>query len=242
MLYIIYGTDFKKREKARQRIVQDLKKQKINFEDLLSVPKINKDNYTLLPSYFGSASLFGEKILINLEDLLTKEESREFFYDNLKDIIKSENIFIADEPFALPASFQKLSRDLEKQNLSENIFDAREEKKDKDIEPFYLCELVEKRDKKRAWQEFQKIYLEWGDTEAQALHGALWWKWKNMLSASIDGNKFNYFKIWRLTDKEIRYSKEELEKFGYELSLMAMRANNGEINLMRAIEKFILSI
>ena len=242
MLYIICGTDFKKRENAREKISQDLKKQKINFDDLLSVPKISKENYTLLPNYFGSASLFGEKILINIEDLLTKEETREYFYDHLEDFIKSENIFIADEPFILGPSYQKLYRDLEKKNLTQNLFDAKEEKTDKDIEPFYLCELIEKRNKKLAWQEWEKIYLEWGDTEAQAIHGAIWWKWKNMWSASIEGNKFNYFKIWRLSDKEIRYSKEELENFGFELSLMAMKANNGELNLMRAIEKFILSI
>ena len=242
MLYIICGTDFKKRENARSKIEQDLKKQKINLADLLSVPKINKENYTLLQNYFGSVSLFGEKILINIEDLFVREESREYFYDNFEDFIKSENVFILDEPFISGPSFQKLYRDMEKKDLLKNIFDAKEEKIEKDIEPFYLCELIEKRNKKLAWQEWEKIYLEWGDSEAQALHGAIWWKWKNIWSASIDGNKFNYFKIWRLSDREIRYSKEELEKFGFELSLMAMRANNGETNLMREIEKFILSI
>ncbi|MEI6352843.1 MAG: hypothetical protein WCO35_02825 [Candidatus Nomurabacteria bacterium] len=242
MLYIICGTDFKKRENAREKILQDLKKQNINFETLLSVSKINKENYTLLPNYFGSVSLFGEKILINIDDILSKEESREYFYEHIKDFIKSENIFIADEPFILSPTFQKLYRDLGKENLSKNLFDAKDDNKDKDIEPFYFCELIEKRDKRKAWEEFQKIYLEWEDSEAQALHGALWWKWKNMMSASVEGNKFNYARIWRLTDKEIHYSKEELEKFGFQISLMAMRANNGELNLMRSIERFILSI
>ena len=61
-------------------------------------------------------------------------------------------------------------------------------------------------------------------------------------SAQVDGNKNNYFRIYRLKEREIKYTKKELEKFGLELSLMATKANNGEINLMRAIEKFILEI
>ena len=73
-----------------------------------------------------------------------------------------------------------------------------------------------------------------------AIHGALWWKWKNIWNAYLD-DKRNYFK-YRLASREIKYKKEELEDFGKEISFMAMRANNGEGNLMREIEKFILKI
>lgn len=49
-------------------------------------------------------------------------------------------------------------------------------------------------------------------------------------------------------DRNLGFSRKKyyffgaLSFFGFELSLMAMKANNGEINLMRSIEKFILSI
>lgn len=242
MLYIIYGTNFKKREDARENIRKTLKIKGVNFDDLLAVPKVLSENYTLLPNYFGGASLFGERVLINIENLLTKEESREYIYKNLKEMIESDNVFIMDEPFALPASFQKLERELAKFELSNNIFNASEVKESKDVDPFYLCELVEKRDRKGAWQEFKKMYLEWGDAEAQAIHGALWWKWKMMWSAYIDGDRSNYFKLYRLTTKDIKYSKKELENHGKDIAFMAMKANNGEANLMRSIERFILKI
>jgi len=242
MFFVIYGTNFKKRRSAKDKIDSILRNSKINPNSLLSPAKISKENYLLLESYIDAASLFGERIKIEIEDLLTKEETREFIYKNLSKMVESENIFILDEPFALPASFQKISRDLEKLGYVDNAFDVSEEKIDKDIEPFYLCELIEKRDKKKAWQEWQKIYLEWGDDEAQALHGAIWWKWKMIWSAYLDGDTRNYFKLYRLSDRQINYNKEEIEERGKELSLMAMKANNGEEDLMRSIEKFILNI
>lgn len=242
MLYFIHGTDFKKRERARKEIKNSLKEKGIKFETLLKVENISKENISLIPNYFGSSSLFGEKLLIQIEDLLGREDTREFLYENLKNILESENIFILDEAFAPAPSVLKVEKILEKEKLSKNIFNCKEEKVEKDIEPFYLCDLIEKRDKKGAWREFQKIYSEWGDDEAQALHGAIWWKWKMIWSAYLDGNKNNYSRIYRLKEREIKYTKEELEKFGLELSTMAMKANNGEINLMRAIEKFILEI
>lgn len=242
MLYFIFGTNYNKREFAKKAIDSSLKEKKINIEKLLKTESISKENISILPNYLGSGSLFGEKLFIKLEDLLTKEESREFLYENLDLIIKSDNIFILDEPFALSASILKIQKILEKEKQSKNIFDCKEDVKQKDIEPFYLCDLIEKRDKREAWKEFQNIYLEWSDEEAQALHGAIWWKWKMIWSAYLDGNKNNYFKFYRLKEKEIRYTKEEIEGFGFDLSLMAMKANNGEINLMREIEKFILKL
>ncbi len=242
MLYFIHGADFKKRDKARKEIKDYLNRSGIKLESLLKVESISKENISLLPNYFGSGSLFGEKLLIQIEDVLTREDGREFLYENIQDIIKSENVFILDEAFAPAPSVLKVEKILEKEKFFKNIFNCKEEKVERDIDLFHLCDLIEKRDKKGAWREFQKIYLEWGDEEAQALHGAIWWKWKMLWSAEIDGNKNNYFRFYRLKEREIKYTKEELEKFGYELSIMAMKANNGEINLMRSIEKFILEI
>ncbi|MBP9765670.1 MAG: hypothetical protein KBD12_00355 [Candidatus Pacebacteria bacterium] len=242
MLYFIFGTNVKKREFAKKEIKFLLKEEQIDFDTLLKVENISLENISILPSYFESVSLFGEKILIQLDDLLFKEESREFLYKNIKSILESDNVFILNEAFALPPSVLKIEKILEKENLLKNIFNCKEDILKKDIEPFYFCDLIEKRDKKGAWKEFQNIYLEWEDAEAQALHGAVWWKWKMIWSAYLDGDKNNYYRFYKLKEKDIKYTKEEIEKFGFELSLMAMKANSGEINLMRSIEKFILEL
>lgn len=242
MLYFIFGTEVKKRDTARKEIKNSLNSVGIKFDSLLKVEKISKENISLIQNYLGGGSLFGDKILIQIEGLLEREDTREFLYDNIKSIIESENVFVLDEAFAPAPSILKVEKILEKEKLSKNIFNCKDENPVKDIEPFYLCDLIEKRDKKGAWREFQNIYLEWGDDEAQALHGAIWWKLKMIWSAYLDGNKNNYFRMYRLKEREIKYTKEEIERFGEELSLMAMRSNNGEINLMRSIEKFILEI
>lgn len=242
MFYFISGTDYKKREKAKADIKKLLEKKGVDFDTLLEVPKITNENYTLLPNYFGGASLFGEKVLVNIENLLSKEDTREYIYKNLENMVESANIFLLDEPFASTPSAQKISRDLEKLGVKNATYDAREESSMRDVEPFYLCDLIEKRDKKSAWQEWKKLYSEWGDSEAMAIHGALWWKWKNIWSASIDGDRAKYFSVYRLKSRDIKYTSEELEKFAKEISLMAMRATNGEVDLMRAIENFILKI
>ena len=249
MLYIIHGTNFQKLNLAKEKIKKNLLTKKIIFQDLLLSSEINLNNLSSFESNFQNNSLFGEKILIKVRDILSKEEGREYFYKNLENIFNSQNIFLIEEPFALQISIDKIKRDLEKilsksgkeEKLENLIFDCVEEIKIKDIEPFYLCELIEKRDKKNAWIEWKKIYQEWENKEEQALHGAIWWKWRNIWMAMIDGDKNNYFRFYKLKEREIKYSLQELEKFGKDLSLMSMRSNNGEINLMKEIEKFILS-
>jgi hypothetical protein len=242
MLYFIHGTDFKKRELSKKEIKSSLKEKLINYNSLLKVEEISKENLFLIKNYFKSNSLFGEKLLIQIEDILSREDTREFLYENIKNMIDSENIFILNESLAPAPSILKIENILKKEKFSKNIFNCKEEKVKKDIEPFYLCDLIEKRDKRGAWREFQKIYLEWEDEEAQALHGAIWWKWKMIWSAYLDSNKSNHFRVYKLREKEIKYTKQELEKFGSKLSTMAMKANNGEVNLMRSLEKFILEI
>ena len=80
MFFIIAGTNLKKREKAKENIQAFLKKKNIEMDTLLEVSKITKDNFNLLPSYFESSSLFGEKVLVNIEDIFVKEEARDLVY------------------------------------------------------------------------------------------------------------------------------------------------------------------
>ncbi len=242
MLYVITGTNLIKREKAKKTIKDTLFKKGIKIDSLLEVSKITSENYTLLPNYFGGSSLFGEKVLVNIEGLLTKEETRVFIYNNLENLEKSDNVFILDDPFALAATFSKIERDLKNLNIENVCFNCKDETKERDINPFPLCDFIELRNKKSAWEEWKKIYLEWENKEAPALHGALWWKWKMMWSAYIDGDKNKFYSHYKLKDRKINYSKKELEDFGREIAFMATSSHSKSQNLMRNIEKFILKI
>jgi len=223
MLYLIHGTDNKKRILARKKILAKV------GQNFFSPVEIQKENLHLLENYLQAQSLFSglsdEKILINIFDVLTKEDSRKFIYENLEKLMQSQNIFILDEPWALKTSIDKVTKVVGR----ENVFDGSAVTVVKDIEPFRFCDLMEARDKKNAWLEWKKIYEEWGNQEEQALHGALWWKWKMLWQNFLNGRKVNY-------------SKTEIEQFGKEIAFMSIQSNNGEIDLMREIERLILKI
>lgn len=231
MLFLIYGTNYKLRAEAKKQIQKSLLAKGVAVDKLLAMPLIEYNNYKLLETYLKGNSLFGEKILINSEDLLSKAESRGFIYENLESLVESENIFILDEPFANVASYKKVTKDLEKLKVIGHTYDASEKIIKDDIEPFRFCELFVARNKKAAWQEWKKLYLKWQDTEAMALHGALWWKWKTTWS-----NQLAY------SNNYAKFTISEFESFGQEIAYLAMRANAGEINLMRGIEKLIFKL
>ena len=239
MLYLIYGTNLTKRNLAKKNLEESLTKKNIKLANLLETAKITTENYQELENYFQKLSLFGEKLLIKIENILEKKDSREYFYQNLERLIKSENIFLLDEMSVSKIIMQKVIRDFQKIGSKEEgeIFEATEVISKKDIEPFTFCNLVEAREKKLAWEEWHKVYLEWGDSEAMALHGALWWKWKTLWQASLDPQNIYKYRV-----NHQKYTLEELEKYGENIAFMAMRATSGEVNLMREIEKMVLSL
>lgn len=243
MLYFIYGTNIKKRKNIREMIFKKIKK---DFNTFLFAKKIDKTNFEELKNYILEQSIFGEKLLIEIEDLLTLESTREYLYKNIKNLIESENIFILDEPFAANASIQKVINEIDKnkktsQSQFSESFDAIEIKIKEDLEPSKFCDFIEMRDKKNAFIEWKKIYNKWGNDEEQFLHGALWFRWKNIWQAKLN-NKTSTYDFFSKSSRPIKYNLEELERFGKEISLLSMKSNNGEIDLMKEIKKFLLKM
>ncbi len=158
MLYVIYGTNLKKRVLAKEEIKKSLKSENLDFNSLLKTTDLDKNNYKLILSYLKSESLFGERILIKIYNLLDFEEGREFIYNNLEELINSKNVFILDESLAKLVSFQKIRKDLEKLKVFNHTFDASEKLDKEDIDPFPLCNYLEIRNKKLAWMEWKRIY------------------------------------------------------------------------------------
>lgn len=150
MLFVIYGTNLAKRNIAKNKIKESLKKIGIDFQQLLKVPEIDKYNYKLILTYLNNNSLFGEKILINIYNILDLAEARDYIYENLESIVESQNIFIIDESLAKVATFQKLERDLNKLKVIDHTYDASEKIIKEDIDPFPLCNYLELRNKKAA--------------------------------------------------------------------------------------------
>jgi hypothetical protein len=209
MIYAIVGTDTNKREKA--------------YESLTKVGVVSSHIYSeqiaTLEPLIEASSLFGEKIVANLIQVMDVASSRDEVIRLLPAMKESSNIFIIDEPFADANRVKRLEK------YAEKVFDAREEKK-KDVDVFTLCNLFAKRDKKGAWIEWMRIR----DLDSpEAIHGALWWKFTT---------------IWQDTraGRPTKFTLEDCENIGGKLMRASIEAHRGEKDLKVVLEEVILGL
>jgi DNA polymerase III delta subunit len=207
MIYSVIGTKYEVRQKAFNVI-------KKHGEPT----HIIRDASESIDSLIDAQSLFGETIIVWLEQLGNNKEGRDMLKELLSRMKESRTIFVIDEPF-VETHFAKT---LEK--YSEGFWDGREEK-EKGKDPFALTDAIAKRDKKTAWTSYMAIR----DLDGEPVQGALWWKVKTMLEAVKQGRK-------------TAYSEEELTSMLTHLMHMSHRAHKGEVDLKEEIEKLVLSI
>lgn len=190
MIYVIVGTDTKKREKAYEAVA--------SFGDATS--HIYSEQIAALEPLLSATSLFGNKIIVNLIQTMDVASSRDEVVRLLPDMKESSNIFIIDEPFADANRVTRLTK------YAEKVYDAREEKKN-DVDVFTLCNLFARRDKKEVWIEWMKKR----DLDSpEAFHGALWWKFQNVWSDTRAGkpSKFTLEECEEIGGKLIRASMD----------------------------------
>lgn len=209
MIYTLVGTEGKKREKALAEIAK------------LGVPNahIYGEQISALQPLIEAGSLFGDKVVAHLVQVLEKAETREHVYDLLPAMKESQNIFFIDEPFADANRMKKLEK------FSEKLFDAREEKA-RPATPFALSDAFARRDKKSVWVEWMKLR----DVETpEAIQGALWWRFQTVWSDVKSG----------LPGK---YTLLECEDLGRKIMRSSIDAHRGEKDLKVELETILLSI
>lgn len=172
-----------------------------------------------LESHIDATSLFGETIIISCVQLGDTAPSKEKLLSLLLQMEKSKNIFIIDEPFADVHLGNKLSK------VSVTFFNAKEEKI-KDTSVFALCDSFARRDKKQAWVDFMNLRSK---GEGEAIQGALWWKFQSVWQGVKDG-------------KKSAYTLPECERIGRDIVRSSILAHRGELDLMKELERIILSI
>jgi len=209
MIYSIVGTDLKGREKA--------------FKEIAKLGNITEEvhsesAYRLL-SLVESKSIFGEKIIVSINQTLENSSSKEIVSELFSEMKKSENIFIMDEPFIDANRLKTLVK------FSEKVFDERVEKKET-IGVFIIANLLEKRDKKGLWKEWFEMK---DKEEGESLQGILWWKWASIWRDTVSG-------------KKTAYSIKECEDIGKKILLSSILSHRGEADIKIELEKVILSI
>lgn len=209
MIYTLVGTDTKKREKALAGIAT------------LGHPSahIYSEQISALEPLISAGSLFGDPVVVHLVQTLEKAEAREYVYGLLPSMKESQNVFVLDEPFADANRIKKIEK------VSEKFFDAREEKKE-EMSPFTLCNAFAKRDKKSAWVEWMRLR---DKTEAEAVQGALWWKFQTIWSDTKSG-------------RPTKFTLQECERIGKEILTSSILAHRGEMDLKVELERIVLSL
>lgn len=209
MIYSIVGTDVIRREKA--------------YQELENVGAISTHIYNEqvggLEAYIEASSLFGEKVVVNVLQVMDDAKARDILIELLPQMKDSVNVFIIDEPFADANRVTRLTK------YSVKVFDARLPK-EKDVDVFTLCTLFAKRDKKALWVEWMRVR----DLDSpEAIQGALWWKFGTIWSDVRNG-------------RPAKFTLTECEEFGGRLVRAPILAHRGEADLKVELEKILLSV
>jgi hypothetical protein len=209
MIYSIVGTHYGLREKGNKEI-------KSLGE---ASHHIYSEQVSELEALVNATSLFGDVIVVFCIQLGESATSKEELKRLLEPMSTSATIFVIDEPFADVHLVNRL------QKVSKKLFDAREEKI-KDVSVFALCDSFVARDKKQAWVDFMRIKK--GDN-AEAIQGALWWKFQTEWGKVKDGRKS-------------LFTKDDCERIGGALVRSSILAHRGQKDLMLELERIILTL
>lgn len=209
MIYALVGTDTRAREKELE-----------NYRKLGNISAyIYSEHIASLEGYVDASSLFGEKVIVYLNQIMDLAAGKEELQRLLPRMKESSNIFIIDEPFADANKVKVL------QKFSDNFTDARLPK-ESDVDVFTLCNLFVRRDKKGVWEEWMKVR----DLDSpEAFQGALWWKFSTLWKDARSG-------------RATKFSESEFEKIGGKLLRSVILAHSGKTDLKSEIEKVLLMV
>lgn len=212
MIYLFSGDDSKKKYTAYDRFLESLPKSIETFS-------IIKNNFDVIQieSFFSGDGLFFNKCAILLDNVLEKEDIKDFVLEKLEFMEKSSNLFVF-----LDGRLEKdILDEFKKARAELNIFELPKEKLEK-FDNFLLANAFGQRDKLNLWIYFRQA-MDKG-VGMEELVGVLFWKVKDMLL------KKNFYK----------FSEQELKDFGAKLSYLLPEARKRGIDDKSAFEQFLL--
>lgn len=238
MLYLLYGSDTDKARAKARELLETLQKKKPDAAVFRIEPE--KWGEVHLEEFIGGQGLFEKKLLIFADRLFENEEAEAAIEKNLKEVAKSDNIFIFLE--------QKVAKPLllEITEVAEKVqaFESKEAKKKPDFNVFSLTDAFGRRDKKKLWVLYQRALQT--DAVPEEIHGILFWQVKSMLLAS--GAKAATeagvapFVFTKAKSFLKNYSVAELQNLSSVLVRMYHDAHRGVHDFEVALERFVLTL
>jgi DNA polymerase III delta subunit len=218
MIYLLHGTDIIKSRKKLHTLLDSMfaKKPDASFVRV----EAGEFDENQLQEFVGGQGLFTNKYIIVFDNLFADKNTKEVLLKSLKDISKSQNIFIFLEEKLNKTEFKKFEKYAEKiQEFGGEII-----KKDKKFDIFSLANALGKRDKKGLWVLYQKAKL--NNIADEQIHGILFWKIKDTI----------------LSSRHSSYSQDELKKLSSSLVSVYHDTRRGIHEMDNAMERFILGI
>ncbi len=247
MIYFYYGTDAESARKKAQVTIDSLLVKKPDAtlirmgEEDISENKIQE--------LVGGQALFAQKYIVYFNNTFDNKENKEVVLKNIKDIAKSENIFIFAEGKMDKVGFTKIEKVAEKVQeftKAEKTLNKKEKLalRGEKIDFFEFTEALGKRDKKGLWVLYQDALAE--QVPAEEVHGIFFWEIKSMLLAKKSKTAaeagMNPYPFQKVKEHLRNYKDGELENISSNLVSMYHEAHRGNIDFYIALEKFILEL
>jgi hypothetical protein len=214
MIYLFSGDDTKNRNLSYDKFIKSVP---VKVDTIF----INRNNFNKaqIESLYSGSSLFAPVSMVFFENILEREENRDFVLSRLNFMNISTNTFIFLESKLLKSAldiFKKVKAEIK-------IFELPKEKKEK-FNNFLLANAFGAKDKLNLWIYFRQA-MDKG-VGIEELAGVLFWKMKDMI---LKGN-FNKFK------------EEDIKKYALKLSYILPEARKSGIDAEIAFEQFLLEI
>ncbi|MCR4334372.1 MAG: hypothetical protein NUV47_01410 [Patescibacteria group bacterium] len=218
MIYFLYGEDKDKTRAKANDLINVLQKKKPDAGFF----KMTDENYSNsnLDEYIGGQGLFSSKYIVFLDNVFKNKEAKDDVIKKIKEIGKSENIFIILEEKIDKITFAKMEKNAEKMQTFAGV----EKEKQANYNIFAMTNALGNRDRKKLWLFYLEAVSH--DIASEEISGILFWKIKDMI-------------MKRDTRK---YSLEELQKLSSKIVSMYHEAHRGNLDFTIALEKFVLGI
>jgi len=247
MIYFYYGTDT---ESAR-------KKAKVTIDSLLAkkpdatLIKIGDEDLTLekITELSGSQALFSNKYIVFLFKTFDNKENKELILKNIKEIAKSENIFIFAEGKMDKTGLAKIKKVAEKTQEFIKVEKTLSKKealalKGEKIDFFEFADALGRKDKKNLWVLFQDALEE--QVPAEEIHGIFFWQMKSMLLSqkckTPDEANMKPYPFQKAREYSRNFKEGEIENISSKLVSIYHEAHRGSIDFFVALEKLILEL
>ncbi len=234
MLYVFLGTDSAKRREKRDRLAEKLSKgESVIFRDETNVTSSEVEEL------FSAATLFGEPLVVVLEDTLSSSEFEEYALKHLSEMSESKNHFIISETSILKAGRTKLEKYAE--SLEEFLL-KKEENKKPPFNTFALTDAFAARDKKKTWMIYREAMA--AGIDPREITGVLFWMIKALVlskkTKSAEEAGLNPFVFKKAQRFALLFKDEELASLSAQLVDTYHKGQAGEIEFEEGLEAYLL--